>query len=180
MFITDMEDALYQVVSSNLNIPVIFDYSNGPEPTVDCCVLGMTLLTKLNRDSKYFYSTPTGFEEQLKQDYEVMFTFRFYGDSCYDNAMKIQAILSMNTTQQNLHYYNDISVVDITQIRRIPELRETQYIQKASFDMNLLIGFDYIQDIDWFNTVSYEGDYKDSEGNIVLHESETVSANDNP
>jgi len=159
MFITNIENALLTVLNDYFTIPIILDYQGGDEPQGDYGVFGITTANKIHRDNDSSYSTVDGFEERIKQDYEVVTTLRFYGDTCYDNAFEAQAILQMRNTQEELHYNNCISVIDVNSIRRMPELRDTDYIQKASFDLNLLIGFEFIREVDWFDTVIWAGDF---------------------
>ena len=175
MFITNIEDALLTVLNNYFTIPVINDYQGGPEPQGDYGVFGITTANKIHRDNDSSYSTVDGFEERIKQDYEVVTTLRFYGDSCYDNAFEAQAVLQLRSTQEDLHYNNCISVIDVTNVRRMPELRDTDYIQKASFDLNLLIGFEFIRDADYFDTVNYNSQLDEEDGNTVYTDTSTVS-----
>lgn len=159
MFITDIEDAFLTELNTSLNIPVIIDFQGGPEPEGDYGVLGITTFNKLHRDSNHFYDTTDGFKERLKQDYNILLTASFYGNSAYDNAFEAQATLSYNDVIERFYTNNNISIVDITQLRRIPELRDTGYIQRATFDIEILIGFESVIDIDWFDTVDWTGEY---------------------
>lgn len=178
MFITAIEDAFLTILNDYFNTPIILDYQSGPEPTGDYGVLGISTFNKVHRNTNNFYKTDTGFEERIKQDYEITLTVKFYGNSCYDNAFEAQASLQMIDTQDQLFTFNCISSPEITSIRRIPELRDTGYIQKASFDVTFLTAFEQVREVDWFDTVEYSGEYIDQADNVVLTEENTVSAND--
>lgn len=166
-FVTDIEDSFLTEFNSSLEVPVILDYQGGPEPQGDYGVIGITTFNKLHRDTNNFYKTDTGFEERLKQDYNILITVSFYGNSAYDNAFEAQAVLSYNDVIESFYTFNNISIVDITQIRRIPELRDTGYIQRTTFDIEILIGFESVKQVDWFDTVEWEGTVLDTGGNIV-------------
>lgn len=154
-FVKDIEDALLVLLNSKLNIPVIVDYSNGPEPTGDYGVIGLTVADKINNNSVTHRITSTGFEERVKQDYLLRFTFRFYGESCYSNAFESQSILASRQVQESLHGDSSISYADITSIRRVPEHRQTGYIQRAVYDIKFLVGYESSRDADWFDSVEY-------------------------
>ncbi len=176
-FVTDFEDALLIALGNHFTIPIILDYQGGSEPEGDYGVIGITTMNKLHRDTKnYFTDTSDGvYKERLKQDFEIVMTFRFYGNSCYDNAFEAQAFLSQRDTQETLYTNNDISIIDVTSIRRIPELRDTGYIQRAMFDINMLIGFVSLSESDYFNTVEYTGEYQDQDGSTILTTNTTVT-----
>lgn len=177
-FVSGIDYAIRTYLNSVLDIIVIPDYDGGTEPVEDYCVVGITTFNKLNRDSNHFYKTDTGFEELIRQHYEVVLTASFYGDSCYDNAFKAQALLQLNDTREQLDYTDCISNLNISNVMRIPEIRETDYVQRATFDINILTAFEFVKEIDWFDTVKYSGEYLDLDESIVLQEDETVSAND--
>lgn len=177
-FVRDIEDAFLTELNNSLNIPVIIDYGGGTEPTSDYGVLGITTFNKLHRDTRNSYKLPDGsFKERLKQDYEILMTFSFYGESCYEKSFEAQALLSSVDVLESFYTFNNISIVDITSLRRIPELRETGYIQRVTFDLNMLVGYEFIRDVDWFDTVSYEGDFEDGIGNVILEIDDTVTFN---
>ena len=178
MFITAIEDAFLTRLNTRFSpTPVIIDYGGGPEPTGDYGVLGITTANKIHRDSHHFYDSGATFDEKIKQNYEVVLTVKFYGDTCYDNAFEAQGYLQQRNTQEDFHYNDDISIIDVTNIRRIPELRDTGYIQKASFDINLLIGFEQVQaDVDYFDTVIFDSNVEDEGGNLVYTNTNTVTS----
>lgn len=177
-FLTDIEDTFLTELNNFLTIPVILDFQSAPEPQGDYGVFGVTTFTKLTRDSSRFYKTDTGFEESVRQEWNVLVTLSFYGDSCYENAFKVSAWLSSRATQEVLQQEGCMSILDVQGIRRIPELRDTGYVQRVTLDFNVLITQETINEVDWFDTVTYSGEYIDVDGTIVLTEQETVSAND--
>ncbi|MBG23653.1 MAG: hypothetical protein CMF22_10045 [Idiomarinaceae bacterium] len=178
MFLQNIEDAILVTMNDYFNIPVILEHQGGPEPTGDYGVFGLLTFNKVNRNKYNSYKSGADFKERIQQDYYITATLRFYGDSCYDNAFEAQSVLQLKSTQEELYTFNCISILDITNVRRLPELRDTGYIQKASFDINMLVGYEFVRDVDWFDTVSYEGEYVDLDGNVILTEDETVSASD--
>lgn len=178
-FVQNIHDTLiYNLNQKFTTIPIIKNFESAPEPTGDYGVLGITTFTKFSRDSSQSYKTVTGFEERVKQEWNVLITLDFYGDSCYDNAFTASAWLSSRDTQEILQKEGCLTILDVQGIRRIPELRDTGYIQRTSLDFNVLIAQETITQVDWFDTVTYSGQYIDQDGDVILSESETVSAND--
>lgn len=176
---TFYSELVYQLNQSS-SIPFIKDYGNAPEPTGSYCAVGVTTMNKLGRDTVQSYPTETGFEERIKQDYNVLFTFSFYGDDAFERAFETQSTLSSRGFNEDLYSLGCLSLTDATTVQRVPELRDTGFINKAVFDINVLIGFEHKSEVDWFDTVSYDGDYIDVDGTVVLTEQETVSVDDNP
>ena len=165
---------IHDTLLFNLNthfteIPVIKNYQGYPEPNSDYGVLGVTTFTKLNRDSSQSYKTDTGFEERVKQEWNVLLTLDFYGDSCYDNAFEASAWLASRDTQEILQQEGCMSIIDVQGIRRIPEMRDTGYIERASLDFNILIGHESIRQVDWFDTVRWEGTIVDQADRVIKH-----------
>lgn len=178
-FITDIEDALLTVLNRELNVPVIIAHDNAPEPQGDYGVLSFTTATKKHRNTVNTYSTPNqGLVERIKQDFLVRFNVRFYGNSCHNNAFTSQAILASSEVQGELYESSHLSFGDVTSIQNNPELRPTGFIARAIYDATFLSGFEYTRTVDWFDKVSYEGEYVTTNGDILLTFSETVSASD--
>lgn len=160
MFLTNIENALLKLYNGHFTIPIIPDYDNGPEPVGDYGVVGLTVINQLNRGSRSTASSSANtLTERFKQDFRVLATVTFYGNSCYDNAFEAQSIIKMSEALADLFYEDCLTVIDSSDIRRIPELRDTKYIQRASFDLTLMTSYENLSDIDWFNTVGYEANY---------------------
>lgn len=176
MFLEDIEDAFHTLLNEHFSVNIIKDYENKPEPKGDYGVFGITLFNKLHRDENEYYKTPSSMFESVKQEFQVSMTFRFYGKSCYSLAFEAQALLQALHVQERLFYDHCISNPSITNIRRIPEKRDTIYKDKASFDLECFIGFEHDFEIDWFDTVVYEGVYKEQGGRTVLEDNQTVEA----
>jgi hypothetical protein len=177
-FITDIEDALLTVLNQELTIPVIIAHENAPEPVGDYGVIAFVTADKKHRNALHFYKTLEGFEESVQQTFLLRFNLKFYGDSCHDNAFLSQAVLASSDIQDELYHFSHLSYADVDSVQNNPEFRPTGFIKRSVYDATFLSGFEYKRTIDWFDTVSYEGEYIDHNGNIVLTTSATVSASD--
>ena len=159
MFMKNIEDVILEELNNRMDIPIILDFQNSPEPDDDYGVFGLTLLNQLNRSVMSTTSQNSNLIELLKQDFRVLGTMTFYGNSCYDKAFEAQAIFRRAEVQSSLFLSHCISFIDSTSIRRVPELRDTKYRQRATFDVTLLIAYENREEIDWFNKVGYQANF---------------------
>jgi len=150
------------------------DYGGGPEPKGDYGVFGITLLNKINENHNHYLKTDDGYKESILQDFEILSTITFYGDSCYENALETQAYLQMRDTQEDFYYNDGLSVIGTTSVSRSPELRETGYINKASYTLNMLTRYKLERDIDWFDTIEHTANYKDISGDPKVVYTDTI------
>lgn len=176
-FKLDIEDALLTLLNTELGIPVILGHQSGPEPTGDYGVIYISVFRNLHNAESHTYSSDVDtLTEKTVQSMVVQFTCQFYGNSNFENAFLANGLFKSRSIQERLYYDNCLSFQSLTQIRNIPELRDTQYIPKAAFDVSFLTTFDFNQSIDWFDTASYTGTYEDSLENVVVTQEGTVSA----
>src|SRR5690606_37698353 len=166
-FVSDFEDAFLIELNNAFPITIILDYQGGREQTREYGVIGITTFNKLHRDKNHFNKTVDGFEEKLNQDYNILLTVSFYGPNAYDNAFEAQALFSYEDVIEGFYETNNISIVDITQVRRMTDLRDTGYIQRATFDIETLTAFESTLDIDWFDSVRWKGRFEDIDGSTV-------------
>lgn len=145
--------SLRNVLNDKFDIMFIEDYDNKPEPVGPYATVGLTALNQINRSSSTYNNTPTGLEEKLEQDMRALLTITFYGKGSYDKAFQSQAYLKTVSVQQNLFIENCLSVIDLSSIRRIPQMRAEKYIDSATFDVTSLIGSEYTSETDWFDTI---------------------------
>lgn len=165
-FIDHIQHTLLFNLNSDFDIPIIQNYQSAPEPQGDYAALGVTTVNKLNRDTSNFYKTDEGFAERVKQEWRVLLSLDFYGNSAYDNAFKASSWLASRTNRETLQQ-ECMSVIDVDSVRRIPELRDTGYIQRCSLDFSVLAAQTTTTEVDWFETVRWKGTVLTQEGNIV-------------
>lgn len=175
--VSDIENAFLTNLNTSLPIQIIPNYDGGPEPVNDYGVVGLTAFNKKNYDVNRFYDDSTGnFKESITQVFDVVITIEFYGDTCYEYAFNSQALLQMVQNQEEIYYNNNISIVNVNNVARIPELRDTGYIQKATYDVICLVGFKYVSDADYFDTVQYISNYYNSDDSLVYSQTNTVTS----
>lgn len=163
MFLRNVEDALTGLLNKRFDIPIIPDFDNGPEPQGEYGVFGITTINQVNRGQRSTWSSSSNvLTERFKIDFRILATVSFYGDGAYQNSFDAYAALMNMDSLNDLYHDSCISIVDATSIRRIPELRDTKYIDRATFDITMLIGFENLTDVDWFNIVGYEASFPPS------------------
>lgn len=172
----DITNAILTTLNSSLGFLSIPNYDNGPEPVEDYGVVGVATYNKQHLDGNHFYTDPDDdlFKESIIQDYLVRVSCSFYGETAYENAFEAQALLQMTSVQEDLYWNSGISITDVEQIQRIPEPRDTKFIDKAVFDIMSLYRFSYVKEADYFDSVTYDSKYL-LEDQIVYEDTTTVT-----
>ena len=128
------KSTIIQSLSEYPNTPVIYDHESGGElkgtySTVYLLNLeqvGRTSTsTRLNTGFEYFYETP----------YEATVQYSFYGKDApsvaYSSHMRMaNSVLNRETSQAS-----NMSIVRKSPVRRIPQKRETKYVEMCTYDV---------------------------------------------
>lgn len=156
---------------------IIRGYQGAPEPEFDYLVV--TALDSLRLSSVKSYTEIDGdFQEYNITLLRVMVEITGYGQSCYSMMQNALSGLGMTSMVDHLHYQYGLSINELGQTQRNPELRGTEYVQRCTTTIELTTTLYHSRDVDWFDTVQFHGEYKTIDGKVVLEENETVSAND--
>lgn len=174
-FIENASEGIRRMLNSHMTSVVIPDYDLGPEPKNSYGVVGLTLLQQIFRDHNSSRDTSLGFKEVLRRDYEAVFTVQFIGDNAYNDAMQASQLFGFESIASSLFYDYGVAYVRHSQIRRIPEPRQTEYVPVASFDITCHVSDEVVNDLEWFNTVRYQGSYLRIDGTVVLTQEGEVS-----
>lgn len=175
--IQHIEDSFYQAVTQYVTVPIIIDYQGGPEPTGDYGVISVDILNEERKAESHSKVTGTTLIETTRETYRGMINIRFYGDSSYENALKVRG--AMNSRDRAGWFFSNkqIGIQQAGNLRRSPEIRDTGVIQKAIFPVFFFISYEHENEIDWFDTVGYEGEVTGASVD-PLEISGTVSASD--
>ncbi len=157
--IQHIEDSFYQAVTQYVTVPVIIDYQGGTEPVGDYGVISVDLLNEERKaeTSHRIIEETESLIEVTKETYKGMINIRFYGDSSYENALKVRG--AMNSRDRAGWFFSNkqIGIQQAGNLRRSPEIRDTGVIQKAIFPVFFFISYEHENEIDWFDRVGYEG-----------------------
>lgn len=175
--IQHIEDSFYQAIVNYVTVPVIIDYQGGPEPVGDYGVISVDILNEERKAESHSKVTEATLIETTRETYRGMINIRFYGDSSYENALKVRG--AMNSRDRAGWFFSNkqIGIQQAGNLRRSPEIRDTGVIQKAIFPVFFFISYEHENEIDWFDTVGYEGEVTGASVD-PLEISGTVSASD--
>lgn len=179
-FLEVAEEGVRRLLNANLDIYVIPDYDGNPEPVDNYGTVGIATATPIPMDHNTSSTVDSEFKEINVKAYQVVLDINFYGPSASSYAAEALAVFGSPSQRANLHYSWGLGYVRSSGVRRIPELRETVFLPRFSFDATFTISQESIRTLDWFDTVEYEGIYEDVDGSVVLTQENVVSANDNP
>ena len=174
MFFEDVSNNLRVFLNSKLDFLVIPDYDNGNEPIDAYGTIGITLARQIEGDHNGTWEDSEGFKEHLKKDYEIILTMNFYGEGCYANAHEALNLFGFQSNQDALYSQYKIAYVGHSQVRRQPEMRSTKFVPRASVDITCYASLLALNELDWFNKVSYQGKYLTIDGTVVLTQEGTV------
>lgn len=169
------------ILNSNIDVIVIPDYDANPEPQGTYGTLGVSFFNQISREQNSTDTSPVdALNETLATDYEVTFDVNFYGKDASIKAMDAHSVFGFNSVKGDLHYTYGLGFMRIGNIRRVPELRSSRYVPRYTFDVTFTANHEAIRQIDYFDTVDYQGDYVDLEGNVVVTQSGTIDVDVGP
>lgn len=139
---------------------VIVSHQNGPEPTVDYCMINTIRIVKTDRaqgPGGALEFSGVSLKEYIVQHYEVVVQVNFFGDGAAENAMDYFSQYSGNTVIREFYQRNNLATRRISDLRRSPQLRDTRWVNSFAFDMTLGFAVQTIQDVDWADYVTVNG-----------------------
>lgn len=164
-FYSDLEDFLIKGTEDTLTLlghtstPAIFSHGNGKEPAETYCVINVLSAQAIGRA---FESTAIDTAQGLvySQQYEITARFSFLGSKSGEVSFGFFENINKNRLVREYFQTNGISPMRKSDIRRVPQLRTTKWVD--SFNLDVTFGFNYksTQIINWVDQVRI----KDSKG----------------
>lgn len=114
---------------------IFFSHDNGPEPDkpyVVINVLGINQQGKGSHSTKLNQATETLSSQAV---YEVNVQFTFYGSSAGDMAQTFTQAINNNQTIIDRYSQQKLGVMRKSNIRRLPQKRETQWVEYLNQDV---------------------------------------------
>ena len=168
-FYSDLENALYDGTANSLILlghtttPVVFSNEGGVEPAETFCVINILRSQAIGRA---FESTAIDPLVGLvyTQQYEITVRFSFFGSTSGEVSYDFFENINKNRLVRNKFQEHGISPVRKTDVRRVPQLRTTTWVD--SFNLDVTFGFNYksTQLVDWAEQVRI----KDQKGSTTL------------
>lgn len=141
-----LEDALYGVTAQVFNTiiadgNIILENPNAPEPNGDYLLIGIRDVRSLSQFSQTSVLSVTN-KLRHRKVYQVLVDFNAYGDGAYDNASLLEAQFETEDLRNTL-WDLGISVKRIDAMKRIPALRETQYVNRGLLQVYFYFGYEF-------------------------------------
>lgn len=142
---------------------VIFSHGGGLEPSSNYCVINILENRQKGRASE---STRTRqkeggtWEEQMLPFtvfYYAKVQFSFIGKDALDLGMEFHNNVTNNRQAIEAYQYKSLSPVNKTDLKRLPKLRETDYVETTVFDLDFGYSVQRYQDINWVEYIVVNG-----------------------
>lgn len=142
--------------------PIIFSHNNGSEPSTSYVVINILNSNQVGRSD---LSTLTDPQENIviQSYYEVLVQFSFLGSESADMALSLHNRLSGNPVTLEALAKQNLGYMRKTQVRRLPEKRETSWIEKSNFDVTFTYFINTIQEVGVVDTVILLDSIRDKE-----------------
>ena len=159
--------ALLSILNTELDKQFVVDFSNIPEGSETYGSLGIVSSYQKHKTERHFRSTEDKYVEEIKETHAVLVTVQTIGDFDYSLIESAYSLFKFSDIIEEL-VRQDISLVDIGTIKRVPEKRDTTYIARASFDIQLYTTVVYQRKSDWIDEVAIQEDVYDIAGSKVI------------
>lgn len=152
----DITSALY--TSNKLFFPsneLIFSHQGGPEPNGSYVGLNILRTDKIGMEDESTYASPTP-TITSRNVYEVTVRYMFIGKDSGNLAYDFEAAISNPASRFNFGYSN-LAVMRCSEVRRVPEKRDTTWVDFFTLDVVFSYGVTVEQPIEIIETVSWDG-----------------------
>lgn len=149
---------------SDIDIPpenIIFSHGGGLEPESNYCVINILENRQKGRASE---ATRTRQGETYLQQmlpftvfYYAKVQFSFIGKDALDIGMEFQNNVTNNRQAIEAYQYKSLSPVNKTDLKRLPKLRETDWVEQTVFDLDFGYSVQRYQDINWIEYIVVNG-----------------------
>lgn len=149
---------------SDIAIPddnIIFSHGGGLEPNSDYCVINILKNRQKGRASEATRTRQgeTYLEQMLPFTvfYYAEVQFSFIGKNALELGMEFQNNVTNNRQVIEAYQYKSLSPVNKTDLKRLPKLRETDWVEQAVFDLDFGYSVQRYQDINWVEYIVVNG-----------------------
>lgn len=138
---TELENKLYALVAPIFpDATIVIANQDGQEPSGSYGVIDVTSVDQVGREYRPTHSSISG-QIVIRSEYSCITTFRFIGPSAGDLAFNFSASLDKPTTRE-LFDKQGIAIMQKGVMRRIPQKRETQWVNYFSMDVTMMFALD--------------------------------------
>ena len=156
---TGLQDSLYNTLSTLLpDTTIIHSHGGGQEPKGKYVAINILDTNRVGREYDETYTNATAPRSVSKTVHEATIRLLFVGDGSGDDAYELEATLHNNATRFVL-YDNNLAVMRIGTVTRVPEKRGTNWVDY--FKLDLIFSYavvneqpiEIIENVSWNNNV---------------------------
>lgn len=147
----------YFPTETDQNKFVFFSHTNGSEPSSPYMVINILGIQQIGRHSTSTLTDPSeGDILNVRASYEVTVQFGFCGSTAGDMAQSFTQRINNNPLSFESLNREKLSVMRKSNIRRIPQKRDTQWVEYFNQDVVFTYTLNTEQPIDWVEAVVIE------------------------
>jgi len=141
---------------------VIYKYQNAPEPNKSFVAIHILRNSSVGRSTKaIFLQDVVGNEDvgrhYAQQHYKALLQLSFVGVESGDMAFDLKTALASSIATGEDFLKEDISVLDHSDVRANPQLRETRWVDGFTLDMDLGFSVQHTEDLNWVEFITING-----------------------
>lgn len=140
---------------------VIFSHGGGLEPNDNYCVINIIENRQKGRASEATRTKQGETWEQQSLPFTVFYyakvQFSFIGKDALELGMEFQNNVTNNRQAIEAYQYKSLSPVNKTDLKRLPKLRETDWVETAVIDLDFGYSVQRYQDINWIEYIVVNG-----------------------
>lgn len=146
----------YFPTADDQNKFVFFSHVGGTEPSSPYMVINILGIQQIGKHSTSTLADPTQNIVNVRASYEITVQFSFCGSTAGDMAQSFTQRINNNPFSFSALNQEKLSVMRKSNIRRIPQKRDTQWVEYFNQDVVFTYTLNTEQPIDWVEAVVIE------------------------
>lgn len=143
--------------SGENEVPIIFSKENGLEPKNTYCAISILNRSRTGRtDHSTFLQRDTD-EMWWTQHYQLYLQLSFIGKDAANVAWAFDECLPESRVYLETLQRNSLGWLTKSDLRRMPQPRETRWVEAYNIDINLSFALQYRQVMDWIEFITIGG-----------------------
>jgi hypothetical protein len=151
----DIRVIIINSLSEYPTTPVNYSHDNGPEPSSTYASLYILSLEQVGR-TQSTSRLSTDLDLEFQSPYNCTAQISFVGNDSTSIAYSSHMRLANAVLNREFSQFRNLSITSKTNIRRIPQKRDTQWVEICSFDITFFFISSFKQTIGAINQVVYE------------------------
>ena len=137
---------------------VIFSHQGGQEPNGTYCAINILRVDKVGSETDATYASDDGSITELysRNEYEATVRFMFVGKDAGNLAYEFESTMD-NYASRFFFGTESLAVMRKSNVRRVPEKRETTWVENFTLDVVFSYAVETTQPIDIIEDVSWVG-----------------------